>query len=379
MLYRKLGKTNEKVSVLGFGCMRFPTIDGQDDRIDEERATKMLRYAIDNGVNYLDTAYPYHEKMSEPFLAKALQDGYREKVYLATKLPSWEIKIRQDMDYYLNEQLKRLQTDRIDFYLIHAFNQKRWENLKELGVFEFLDSAIADGRIKYAGFSFHDKVDLFKEIVDAYDWAVCQIQYNYLDEDFQAGRKGLEYAAKRGLGIIIMEPLRGGRLAAGIPEDIQAVWNKASIKRSPAEWALRFLWDHSEIDVVLSGMSNMEQVRENIEIAGRGYPNSLAEQEKKLIDEVKKIYKSKIKVNCTDCRYCLPCPEGVNIPACFESLNNATMFEDITAFRKRYHNLLDEDERASKCIGCGKCEKACPQNIAIPEMLKEVVESFEKI
>ena len=288
MLYRKLGKTGEKVSILGFGCMRFPTLDGSHDKIDEPLATEMLHHAIDHGVNYIDTAYPYHAAspteggMSEIFVGNALKNGYREKVNLATKLPIWLVQSREDMDRYLNEQLQRLQTNHIDFYLLHGINQRFWEILKEFDVFEFLDSAIEDGRIKYAGFSFHDEFKVFREVVNSYNWSFCQIQYNYMDEDFQAGKTGLKYADDKGIGTIIMEPLRGGCLTKNIPDDIQAIWNEAEVKRSPAEWALRFLWDKPEVDVVLSGMSNMEQVRENLEISKEGYPDTLTKSEKGL-------------------------------------------------------------------------------------------------
>ncbi|WZL72289.1 aldo/keto reductase [Clostridiaceae bacterium 35-E11] len=378
MLYRKFGPTNEEISVLGFGCMRFPTVDGKDDQIDEEKATEMLRYAIDQGVNYVDTAYPYHGGMSEPFVGRALKNGYREKVHLATKLPSWLIKKREDMDYYLDEQLKRLQTDHIDFYLVHALNQERWNNLKTLNIFEFLDAAIADGRVKYVGFSFHDELPLFKEIVDAYDWTFCQIQYNYLDEAYQAGKEGFEYAASRGLGVIIMEPLLGGKIATNIPKDIQAVWDQATVKKSPVEWALQFLWDNPRTGIVLSGMSDMAQVVENIEIADKALPNTLTDEEKDLIEAVKKIYKSRIKVNCTNCRYCMPCPAGVDIPESFSHFNNAFMFDDMDGAKKQYHNFIKEKKRASKCVTCRKCEEVCPQHIPISDMLKEVVHTFER-
>jgi len=377
MLYRKFGKTNEEVSVLGFGCMRFPTIDDDTKNIDEEKSIEMVRYSIDNGVNYIDTAYPYHGGASEPFVGKALQDGYREKVYLATKLPSWLIKTREDMDKYLNEQLEKLQTDHIDFYLVHALNKDLWKNLVENGIFEFLDSAIKDGRIKYAGFSFHDEIDLFKEIVDAYDWTFTQIQYNYLDTDYQAGLEGLNYAADKGLAVIVMEPLRGGKLATNIPNDIKKLWDTGETKRKPVEWALRYIWDNPKVSLLLSGMSTLDQVVENVELAKEGKENSLSTEEKALIEEVSKLYKSKIQVDCTDCKYCMPCPTGVHIPRTFTMYNNGHMFDDIEGAKENYNKFIKEENRASKCIECGLCEEACPQNIKIIEKLKEVSTTFE--
>ncbi|GAA0719755.1 aldo/keto reductase [Clostridium malenominatum] len=378
MLYRKLGKTNEEVSILGFGCMRFPVIDNNPAKINEKEAIKQIRYGIDNGINYIDTAHPYHGGMSEPLVGKALKDGYRERVKLATKLPSWLINSREDMDKYLNEQLEKLQTDYIDFYLIHALNKEYWESLKKYNVFDFLDKALADGRIKYAGFSFHDDLDLFKEIVDSYHWSFCQIQYNFMDENYQAGREGLEYAAKEGLGVVIMEPLRGGSLVKNIPKDVKAIWNKAKNKRTPADWALKFIWNHPEVDVVLSGMNEIQQIEENIKSAKEAYPNSLTEKEIALIDEVKEIYKSRIKVNCTNCKYCMPCPFGVDIPVNFELLNDAFIYGDVKASKKIYNIAVEDNKKASNCKKCGVCEKACPQHIQIRKMLKEVVIAFEK-
>lgn len=385
MLYRRFGKTNEMVSILGFGCMRLPVIDGDSTKIDEEKATNLIRYAIDNGVNYIDTAYPYHGTgmgqggQSEPFVGRALKDGYRERVKLATKLPSWLIKTREDMDRYLNEQLDRLQTDHIDFYLVHSLERNTWENLKKLGISEFLDKAIADGRIKYAGFSFHDKREVFMDIVDYYDWSFCQIQYNYLDEDFQAGREGLLYAAEKGLGITIMEPLRGGKIVNNLPGDVVEAFNTAEVKRTPAEWGLRWVWNHPEVSVVLSGMGTMEQVKENIRTAGEAESNSLTERETEILDRVKNIFKGKIKVNCTGCEYCMPCPFGVNIPKSFQLYNEYYIFgtpETEAPLKGRYKGLKPEN-RASVCQECGLCETHCPQAIEIREKLKNVKSLFE--
>jgi hypothetical protein len=275
MIYRQLGKTGLEVSQLGFGCMRFPLKSKNTDDINEDLAIKMLRYAIDQGVNYIDTAYPYHGYgfgskeggASEPLVAKALKNGYREKVVLATKLPSWIIESRADMDYYLDYQLKRLQTDHIDCYLVHAVNKTFWEKLQKNGVLQFLDQAKKDGRIKYAGFSFHDDCKTFKKVIDAYDWDLCQIQYNYLDRDFQAGDEGLQYAYDRDIGVVIMEPLRGGALINNLPTPVKQEFAKSEFSRKPADWAFRWLYNDPRISVVLSGMSDMQQVKENIKTA----------------------------------------------------------------------------------------------------------------
>ena len=380
MLYRRFGKTNEMVSILGFGCMRLPLLPGGDaSKIDEKLAIKLVRHAIDGGVNYIDTAYPYHGTgmakggQSEPFVAKALKDGYREKVKIATKLPSWLIKTREDMDRYLNEQLERLETDCIDFYLVHTLNSKLWPILKEAGIAEFLDQAIKDGRIKHAGFSFHDKHNLFTEIVDYYDWSFCQIQYNYLDEDFQAGTEGLEYAAQKGLGMTIMEPLKGGKLAGKLPEAAQNAFEQTEVKRTAADWALRWVWNHPEVSIVLSGMNTMDQVTENLKSASDAEVNSLTVQEVSAIDQVKAIFKERIKVNCTACGYCMPCPEGVDIPTCFAMYNNYHMFGKEEA----YNIWLTAKQKAASCVECGLCETHCPQGILIRQELKKVTAVFE--
>ncbi len=378
MLYRALGKTGEKVSSLGLGCMRLPVIDGDPGHIDEQRACEIIHYAIDQGINYLDTAYPYHEGKSEPLLAKALQDGYRDKVNLATKMPSWNIESREDMDRYFDEQLERLGTDYIDFYLIHTLNRDFWPKLVELGLFEFLDQIKKNGKARYVGFSFHDEVSLFREIVDAYPWDVCQIQYNYLDIDYQAGHEGLLYAASRNLGVIIMEPLRGGCLADMVPDDIMKIWDKSEVKRTPAEWGLRYIWDLDQVSVVLSGMSNLEQLKENLATANKALPNSLTEKDHSLIREVREIYRDKLVVDCTGCRYCLPCPAGVQIPLNFKYLNNAMLYENIEDARRAYASHVGDERKASNCIDCGQCAERCPQEIPIPEMLAEVTRLLEK-
>jgi len=379
MLYRRMNNVESDLSILGFGCMRLPI--AKDGIIDEKQATEMLRYAIDHGVNYVDTAYPYHKGESEPFVGRALQGGYREKVYLATKLPSWLIKSHADMDRYLDEQLKRLQTDHIDFYLVHGLQKPFWENLRSLGVTDFLDDAIADGRIKYAGFSFHDELPLFKEIVDAYNWTFCQIQYNFMDEQNQAGTEGLKYAADRGLGIVIMEPLRGGMLTKDILS-INAIWEKAPVRGSPTEWALRWVWNHPEVTVVLSGMSSFGQVEQNIAYAENGLPNSLTQKELDLFKEAETEYKKRIKVPCTGCRYCMPCPSNVSIPECFEMYNQGCMFDAPDVARINYGFLGGmfggNPGFASQCLECGECEEKCPQGISIREQLKKVAAYFGK-
>ncbi|MBP2029485.1 putative aldo/keto reductase-like oxidoreductase [Methanohalophilus levihalophilus] len=378
MLYRNLGNTGEKVSILGLGCMRLPVLGDDPSNIDEIAAEEIVRYAIDSGINYFDTAYPYHEGKSEDFLGKVLTESDREKVFLVTKMPSWLIESREDMDAFFEEQLEKLQTDYVDAYLIHTLNSDFWEELRESGLFEFLDTIKKEGKARYVGFSFHDDVELFREIVDAYPWDICQIQYNYLDIDYQAGKEGLLYAAEKGLGIVIMEPLRGGCLAENVPETILDIWDKNPVKRTPAEWGLRFLWDHPEINTVLSGMTTLSQLKENIHTAEKGEPKSLTGFEHELISNVRDVYREKLKVNCTGCRYCLPCPAGVNIPLNFKYLNNAMLFGDLEKARRAYRNHVGDDRKASNCINCGRCSERCPQDIPIPEMLEEIVELLEK-
>jgi predicted aldo/keto reductase-like oxidoreductase len=382
MLYRKMPENGDKLSILGFGCMRLPV--KEDGTIDENRAMKLIRYAIDHGINYIDTAWPYHMGESEPFVGKTLADGYREKVKLATKLPSWLIESREDMDKFLNSQLERLKADHIDYYLVHGLNGKSWGKLEALGVTDFLNKAKADGRIVNAGFSFHGTVEDFKRIVDSYPWTFCQIQYNFMDEKHQAGTEGLKYAASKGLGVIIMEPLLGGNLAGTVPDEVKDIWDEAPVKRTPAEWALRWVWNHPEVTVALSGMNEESQVEENLKIAEEAYPNSLNENEMQLISRVEKKYCELMKVGCTGCEYCMPCPSGVDIPECFSIYNDLHMFGNVEGARFTYavnmSGVFTNTEPggfASQCIECGQCMEKCPQGLKIPELLKTVAEELE--
>ena len=367
MQYRTFGKLDWECSALGFGCMRLPT-KGDHKNIDEPEAARMLHYAIDHGVNYVDTAYPYHGENSEWFVGRALGGGYRERVRLATKLPCWSVELADDFDKYLNEQLDKLQTDHIDFYLLHALKEKSWHKVRDLGVLDWAEEAIADGRIGHIGFSFHDKYEVFQEIVDAYDgWTFCQIQYNYMDIENQAGTKGLKYAASKGLAVVIMEPLLGGRLV-NPPEPIQEMWAGAPRKRTPADWALQWLWNQPQVSIVLSGMSAMEHVTENVVSADVSGVDTLTPEELMLIGQVRERYRELCPIPCTKCEYCMPCPNGVNIPRNLEIYNEGVMYDKPDHARDAY-GWLSEDERASACVQCGECEELCPQAIPISEWM----------
>ena len=381
MKYRIFGRTKWRISALGFGMMRLPVIGGETARIDERVAMDMALHAVDRGVNYFDTAYPYHTAdfskggASEPFLAKVLKQVDRDSLYIATKLPSWHVRSRKDMDRYLEEQLRRLDTESIDCYLLHALNTALWKKLTENGVFEFLESALRSGKIRYAGFSFHDRVELFKEIVDAYDWTFCQIQYNYFDTNYQAGRAGLEYAAAKDLAVVVMEPLRGGCLVQRLPDEAKDVLRKAAPERTPAEWALRWVWNHPEVSVVLSGMSDLDQMRENVALAETVSDAEWTEKDEKAVQETVRIIQDLQKVDCTSCGYCLPCPEGVDIPRNFSLYNDHFVFHDPAA-KMRYRNFLVDSAKASNCADCGRCEEKCPQAIPIRRELKNIVDLF---
>ena len=385
MLYRKFPRCNHDLSILGFGCMRLPPAAGEQagGKVDEQKATALIRAAIDGGVNYLDTAYPYHNGESEVVVGKALEGGYREKVFLATKLPSWLVATREDMDKYLDEQLAKLGTDHIDFYLLHGLGAETWANLSRLGVLEFLDSARADGRIRHPAFSFHDAFPVFQEIVDAYEWTFAQVQYNYMDEQFQAGTRGLKYAAEHGLGIVVMEPLRGGLLSGDVPA-IRDLVHNAPVRRTPSEWGLRWVWNHPEVTVVLSGMNTMEQVRENLTCAEKGQPGSLSLEELAVVEKMRDTFASRVKIPCTACRYCMPCEHGVDIPSCFMYYNQAYTYDAKEKAAGVYLWALNGSFSggvpgfASCCVQCGECEEKCPQHFPIREYLQDVSEFFGK-
>jgi uncharacterized protein len=368
-------KTGTGLSALGFGCMRLPVTAA--GTIDEKQATEMVRHAVDAGINYFDTAYVYHNGESEPFLGRALSDSYREKVHIATKMPVWAVEKKQDMDRFLDEQMKRLKTDYIDFYLLHGLMSPTWNTIIDLDVFGFLDQAVADGRIGYAGFSFHDSIAVFREIVTAYDWTFCQIQYNYMDEEYQAGLEGLRFAAEKNLDVMVMEPLRGGTLTRQTDE-FKRIWEQSGIFRTPAEWGLRFVWDRPEVTVVLSGMSSMAELEQNLVYADGASPGSVSPAEREIYTEIRELYRKRMKIPCTKCGYCLPCPSGVAIPDCFSMYNDAFIYDDAGNARLVYEVFSGFGGAASDCQDCGVCESLCPQHLPIRKHLRDVECFFGK-
>jgi predicted aldo/keto reductase-like oxidoreductase len=374
MKYRRFGKLDWQVSALGFGAMRLPTVGEDRSKIDEVEAIKMLRYAIDHGVNYIDTAYPYHGGNSEIVVGKALMDGYREKVRIATKMPTWLVNSKADMDKYFGEQLKRLQNECIDFYLLHGLNRERWIKMLDLDVLGWAEKAIADGKIGHLGFSFHDEYEVFREIVDGYDgWVLSQIQYNFENEDLQAGTRGLEYAASKGLAVVVMEPLLGGYLV-NPPDEVQKIWDEA--KKNPVDMALQWLWNKPQVSVVLSGMSTIEQVRQNVESASSSGIGKLTNEDLNLIARVRDKYRKIRPIPCTKCGYCMPCPSGVNIPRNFELYNQGVAYNKMDLSRAIYNGSMEEGQRASACVACKSCEGKCPQKIAISEWMPRIHEEL---
>ena len=375
MKYRS-DKYGNQISVLGYGCMRFTTKMG---KIDFEKAEKEILTAYNAGVNYYDTAYIYPG--SEAFLGEVLEkNDIRDKVYIATKLPQYMIKTKEDIEKYFEEELKRLRTDHIDFYLMHMLADiKSWDKLKALGIEDWIKEKKESGKIKQIGFSYHGNSDMFCKLIDSYDWDFCQIQYNYLDEHSQAGRTGLNYAASKGIPVVIMEPLRGGRLANNLPEKAQKLFEKYEIKRTPAEWAFRWLWNQKEIMCVLSGMNSIQMVEENVKNASTAEIGEFTKKDEELLKNVVAAINEKMKVPCTGCRYCMPCPKSVDIPGTFSAYNKKYADGKFTALKEYIMctAMRKDSTAASNCVACGKCEQHCPQNIQIREELKKAKKELE--
>lgn len=372
----RLDKYGNKLSILGFGCMRFQRKVGG---IDIDEAEREIMAAYHAGVNYYDTAYIYPG--SEAAVGEIFErNGIRDKVYIATKLPHYLAKNIKDVDRIFNEELKRLRTTYVDYYLIHMLaDVDTWERLKAIGIVEWIKEKQATGAILQIGFSYHGNTDMFCKLVDAYDWDFCQIQYNYMDEHSQAGKRGLQYANKRGLPVIIMEPLRGGKLAKGLPNDALELFHKHTPARTPVQWALRWLWNQPEVTVVLSGMNSMEQVHDNINTASTVEVGEFTPEDERMLSEVIDVLNSKIKVPCTGCSYCQPCPKGVNIPGCFAAYNMVATEGKITGMMEYMKNttMRKTPTAASQCVECGLCEKHCPQHINIREELGKVRKEME--
>ncbi len=374
MKYRKFGNTGFEASALGFGAMRLPLIKegaGEKD-IDEKKAAEMIRYAVDAGINYFDTAYVYHGGESETFLGKALKGGYREKVKIADKIIPDMVDEEDGLEKILDEELKKLQINHLDFFLFHALNKSRWDKMLKLGLIERAEKLKKKGKIGHIGFSFHDNFESFKNITDGYKgWEFCQIQMNYMDVNNQAELKGMKYAGKKNIPVVIMEPLLGGRLA-NPPKEVEKIFKKSGIYETPAEWSLQWLWNRPEVAVVLSGMSTMGQLRENIKYAGRSAIGSFGDKESRVIEKASEEFEKRAVIPCTACNYCMPCPGGVNIPKNFEFYNEGVIYDDFSAPRFIYNRFFKESERAYNCVQCDECLEKCPQNIKIGEWMKQV-------
>lgn len=370
---RKWEKLGIETSLLGFGCMRFPTMP--DGKIDEARAEKMLDQAIASGVNYIDTAYPYHNGESEPFVGKVLSRYDRNSFYLASKLPLWAVNTLEDAKRIFEDQLKRLRTDHIDFYLLHAVNQEKWNAMKELGVVDYCEQLQKEGKIRYYGFSFHDSYEVFEEVIRYRDWDFCQIQYNYMDTQEQAGDKGYALAESLGIPLVIMEPVKGGSLA-NFSEDINERFHEMDPDGSIASWALRWVGSHKNVKVVLSGMSTEEQVEDNLKTFANFRP--LSGKEESVIAGIVEELTARVQNGCTGCRYCMPCPAGVNIPGNFAVWNKYHMYGTYEHVKNAWENGLKEEEKAKNCIKCGKCEALCPQKLSIRSDLERVQEDLDR-
>ena len=373
MEMRKMENLGVETSLLGFGCMRFPvTAEGA---IDEPEAERMLDKAIENGVNYIDTAYPYHEGRSEVVVGNILKKYDRDSFYLATKLPLWKVETLKDVEEIFEEQLSRLQTDHVDFYLMHAVNRERWDRMAALGCIEALESLKERGKIRYLGFSFHDSYEVFEEVLGYRDWDFCQIQFNYMDTEEQAGMKGYNLAREKGVPLVIMEPVKGGRLAA-FSGDIAQKFRSLDEDASFASFALRWVGSLPGVKVILSGMSTMEQVEDNLKTFGQFKP--LSQEEQAVIADVAATVKGRIQNGCTGCRYCMPCPAGVDIPGCFRVWNHYHMYQNYNLVKRDWENQIGKSHQASNCVKCGKCEAACPQKLSIRSDLERVQEDLDR-
>ena len=377
MQYRRFEKLGVDVSAFGIGCMRFPMQDITDAEgntrreVDEELATALIRRAIDGGVNYIDTAYVYSNGTNEAVVGRALRGGYRERVYLATKLPTWNCKTSEDLPRLFEEQCRNLQTDRIDFYLVHALGKASWEKMRALGVREFLDGLKKAGRIRFACFSFHDSYDAFQEILEDYDWDMCQLQYNYMDVENQAGIRGVKLAGEKGIPVVIMEGLLGGKLA-NVPQEVARIFQTAKPERSAAEWAFRWLCHHEEILTVLSGVTDLSQLEENLRIFSEATAGGMSKEELKTVALARETYQKRILVGCTGCRYCVPCPKGVAIPDIFALWNRLYQFDEKNMQGNRaYQKILEKGQGGDLCIACRKCQNVCPQRLNVPDFLAQ--------
>ena len=368
---RKFDKLGVESSLLGFGCMRFPLT--KDGKIDEVEAEKMLDLAIENGVTYIDTAYPYHDGDSEPFVGKVLKKYDRSSFTLATKLPIWKINSQEEAKEIFESQLKRLNVDYVDFYLLHALDAKKWEKVLEYHIIDMCEELRREGKIKYLGFSFHDEFNVFEEIIKYHHWDFCQLQLNYMDMGIQAGQKGVDLANELGVPLVVMEPIKGGSLAT-LPDDVTKLFKDYHQDATLASWALRYVGTLPGVKVILSGMSTLEQVQDNLKTF-MNYQD-LNDEELAIVKKVADTLHSRTQNGCTGCAYCMPCPFGVNIPGNFKYWNNSYVYDDYKLFSHKYHAMIDS-EKASHCQQCGACEKMCPQQIPIREDLKRVAKDFE--
>ena len=374
MDYRKMDKIGVNTSLLGFGCMRFPL--SADGKIDVSESEKMLTAAYNAGVNYFDTAYPYHDGASEPFTGRVLNKFERSTYYLATKLPCWEVHTLDDAKRLFESQLKRLDKDYVDFYLLHSLGRETWDRMVKLGVIEFCEQLKAEGRIRNFGFSFHDEYPVFEEIASYRAWDFCQIQLNYMDVEEQAGIKGYELADKLGIPVVVMEPIKGGSIA-GFPEDITSVFHKLRPDASAASWAIRWVADLPNVKVILSGMTSMEQLEDNIKTVSPFEP--LTPEEKKAVKEVAAILLSRVNNNCTGCKYCMPCPFGLDIPYNFKVWNSFGIYQNAAQLKWDWVLSMEDKYKAKNCTECGQCEDACPQKISIRADLKKLQVELDEV